>query len=301
MSAVCAPVLHSPPCTASTSVIAALGRDLRLNVDDFRIALEAEIVALLADSPLHVALESAIDDVGAVFPAVIAREMRKIVRLWLARLVHATSGPAARITAGRRANLTVTLNVIVTPGQFTVHLTDDGDGTDDFILAKQDRGLRDMYIRHSRTPGVGSTLSVRCGLRSMNEYLIVTAGAEDTDATIAIPLRSVERMSSGDAHDLAVHRLVLITAEEYGALPIDEIGAQLYDTDYKPTAAMYVIVHCETAEGIRRVALRVRELRGTCRGSLHYVPERYPTEWLLGFVMNRRQMVGVLDLARVAA
>ena len=287
--------------TASTSVIAGLGRDLRLNVDDFRIALEAEIVALLADSPLHVALESTIEDVGVVFPAVIAREMRRIVRLWIARLVHATGGPAARITAGRKANLTLTLNVIVTPGQFTMHLTDDGDGTHDFILAKHDRGLRDMYITHTCTPGVGSTLSVRCGLRSMNEYLIVTAGAEDTDATIAIPLRSVERMSSGDAHDLAVHRLVLDTAQENGALPIVDLGARLYDTEVDPAAAMYVIVQCETAQGIRRVALRVRELRGTCRGSLRYVPEHCPTEWLLGFVMNRRQMVGVLDLARVAA
>ncbi len=287
--------------TASATVIEELGRNLRINVEDFRIALEAEIVGLLGDSPLHIALESTAGDVSAVFPAAIARGMRKIVQMWLTQLVHTTSGPAARIKAGRRSNLVLTLDVVVEPSEFTMHFTDDGDGTEEFILTPPDRTLRDMHITHVRTPGEGSTLTVRCGLRSMNEYLIVKAGAEDGDATIAIPLESVERMTSADANDLAVHGLMLHSAQESGGLPIVDLGARLYDTDVDPAAAMYVIVQCDTAEGMRRVALRVRELRGMCRGSVRYVPEHCPTEWLRGFIMNRRQMVGVLDLARVAA
>jgi len=287
--------------TASSSIIESMGRNLRITVNDFRIALESEIAQLLHTSPLHISLESSGCDLTAVFPATLARGMRKIVRLWVAELVQKTSGPADRITTGRKANLILDLGVTVTSGEFIMQLTDDGDGHHAFVLTPPDRSLRDMQISHDLIPGMGSTLTVRCGLRSVAEYLIVMAGEDKNDATIAIPLEAIERMTSANSGDLAVHGLALQTAQEEDGLPIIDLGNCLYDTGVDPDAAVYVIVRCLGAGGMRRIALRVRELRGLCRGSVSYVPDHCQTDFLRGFIMNRRRMVGVLNLDRLAA
>ena len=286
---------------ASANVIESMGRNLRITVDDFRISLESEIAALLHTSALQITLESNAGDATAAFPAAIARGMRKIVRLWLTELVRTTSGPADRITTGRKANLTLELGVTVQSSEFTMQLTDDGDGDRKFVLTPPDRTLRDMDISHDLVPGMGSTLTVRCGLRSVSEYLMVMAGEAEGDATIAIPLDAIERMTSADAGDLAVHGLALQTAQEKDGLPIIDLGDCLYDSGVDPDTAVYVIVRCRGAAGPRRIALRVRELRGICRGSVLYVPEHCQTDWLRGFIMNRRRMIGVLDLERLAA
>jgi hypothetical protein len=286
---------------ASSTVIEAMGRNLRITVDDFRISLESEIAGLLSTSPLHLTLEMNGGDPTAVFPATVARGMRKIVRMWLGELVQTTGGPANRITTGRKANLSLDLAVTVSSGEFTMQLTDDGDGVRMFVLTPPDRTLRDMYISHDLIPGMGSTLTVRCGLRSVSEYLIVMAGEGEDDATIAIPLDAIERMTSANAGDLAVHGLALQTTQEKDGLPIIDLGDCLYDTGVDPNTAVYVIVRCQGSAGMRRIALRVRELRGLCRGSVSYVPEHCQTDFLRGFIMNRRRMVGVLDLERLAA
>jgi len=286
---------------ASATVIEAMGRNLRITVDDFRISLESEIAGLLTTSPLHLTLEMNSGDPAAVFPAMVARGMRKIVRMWLGELVQTTGGPADRINSGRKANLSLDLAVTVSSGEFTMQLTDDGDGDKVFVLTPPDRTLRDMHISHDLVPGMGSTLTVRCGLRSVSEYLIVMAGEGEDDATIAIPLDAIERMTSANAGDLAVHGLALQTTQEKDGLPIIDLGDCLYDTGVDPNTAVYVIVRCQGSAGMRRIALRVRELRGLCRGSVSYVPEHCQTDFLRGFIMNRRRMVGVLDLERLAA
>jgi hypothetical protein len=286
---------------ASATVIEAMGRNLRITVDDFRLSLESEIAGLLSTSPLHLTLEMNGADSTAVFPAMVARGMRKIVRMWLGKLVQSTGGPADRISTGRKANLSLDLAVTVSPSEFTMQLTDDGDGETLFELTPPDRSLRDMHVSHDLVPGMGSTLTVRCGLRSVAGYLIVMAGEDEADATIAIPLDSIERMTSADSGDLAVHGLALQTAQEKDGLPIIDLGDCLYDTGVDPNTAVYVIVRCQGITGMRRIALRVRELRGLCRGSVSYVPEHCQTEFLRGFIMNRRRMVGVLDLERLAA
>jgi len=286
---------------ASGSLIEAMGRNLRITVEDFRIAIESEIAGLLHTSPLHIALEMMEGDMSAMFPSAVARGMRNIVRLWLSELVQTTTGPAVRIKSGRKANLTLTLSVSVFPSAFVMQLSDDGDGERHFVLTLPDRTLRDMDISHDLMAGDGSTLTIRCGLRSMEEYLIVRAGEEEGDATIAIPFDAIERMTSADAGDLAVHGLALQTSRDEAGLPIVDLGDCLYDSCVDPVAAVYVIVRCRSAAGPRRIALRVRELRGMCRGSVIYVPEHCQTDWLRGFIMNRRRMVGVLDLDRLAA
>jgi len=250
---------------------------------------------------LQITLESYVGDAETAFPAAIARGMRKVVRLWLTELVQTTSGPADRITTGRKANLTLELGVTVQSSEFTMQLTDDGDGDRQFVLTPPDRTLRDIDISHDLVPGMGSTLTVRCGLRSVSEYLMVMAGEAEGDATIAIPLDAIERMTSANAGDLAVHGLALQTAQEKDGLPIIDLGDCLYDSGVDPDTAVYVIVRCRGAAGPRRIALRVRELRGICRGSVLYVPEHCQTDWLRGFIMNRRRMIGVLDMERLAA
>jgi len=287
--------------SASATAIEAIGRHLRITVDDFRLALESEIAALLANSPVHIALETSTDDVHADFPALIARGMRKIVRIWLTDLVSTTSGPAARIATGRKANLTLSLNVAVQPGEFIMQLTDDGDGVQEFVLTPPDRTLRDMQISHDRFPGDGSMLTVRCGLRSVQEYLLVQASANESDATIAIALASIERMSKADPDDLAVHGLALQTAPTSGGMPIIDLGRCLYDSAVDSVSGMYVIVQLRAATGMQRTALRVHELHGICRGSVSYVPTHCKTDWLRGFIMNRRRMIGVLDLDRLTS
>ena len=286
---------------ASATLIEAMGRNLRITVEDFRIALESEIAGLLPTSPLHITLESMAGDATAMFPARVALGMRKIVRIWLSELVQNTSGPAERIKTGRKANLSLTVSISVFPSEFIMQFSDDGDGEQIFVLTPPDRTLRDMDISHDLMPGDGSVLTVRCGLRSMEEYLMVQAGESDDDATIAIPLDAIERMTSGDASDLAVHGLALQTSRDEAGLRIVDLGDCLYDSAVDPAAAVYVIVRCRGAAGPRRIALRVRELRGMCRGSVLYVPEHCQTDWLRGFIMNRRRMVGVLDLDQLAA
>lgn len=286
---------------ASATVIETMGRNLLVTADDFRISLESEIVSLLGSSPVHITLEASAIDTSAAFPAAIARGMRRIVRTWVENLIRTTSGPAARIASGRRANLTLQLGVEVRPSSFVMHLTDDGDGVEVFAISRQDRSLRDMVVTHDCIPGEGSTLTVQCGLRSVQEYLIVKAGEDENDATIAIPLDAIERMTFADVDDLAVHGQALHSAQEQGGLPIVDLGGCLYDAEVSASGAVYVIVNCRGSSGERKLALRVRELRGMCRGSVLYVPDHCQTNWLRGFVMNRRRMVGVLDLDRLAA
>jgi len=287
---------------ASATTIEDLSRNLRVSLDDFRIAVEADLVQLLADSPVHITLDPMIGDANAEFPAAVARGVRNLLKKYLRMQVGAIGSPSERLQAGRKANLTLTLSAEARPDEFSLLLTDDGNGEQEFVLTPPEKTLRDMHVTHQRTPGVGSTLSVRCGLRSVQQYLVVRAGRAAHDDAIAIQLNSVERMLSAGADDLLVHGRGLRTTEgDEGVIPIVDLGERLFNTITDGEDGVYVIVRVEESATSRRVALRVRELRGVCRGQVLYVPDHAQTDALRGFLMDRRTLVGVLDLDQLAA
>jgi len=136
----------------------------------------------------------------------------------------------------------------------------------------------------------------------VQEYLIVRVGEVAHDDAIAIQLSAVERMLHAGPDTLSAHgRALRTTEEDDGVIPIVDLGQQLFDAKVIPDDGVYVIVRIEDGASFRRLALRVRELDGVSRGQVRYVPDHAQTESLRGFLMDRRKLVGVLDIERLAA
>jgi len=287
---------------ASATVTEEVGRNLQISLNDFYIAVEADLSPLLADSPVHITLEPLHGDAAASFPAAVARGVRNLLRKYLRMQVQSVGSASERLRTGRKANLSLALSAEVLRDEFSLVLTDDGDGEREFVLTPPEATLREMHVTHERTAGVGSRLTVRCGIRSVQEYLIVRVGEVAHDDAIAIQLSAVERMLHAGPETLSAHgRALRTTEEDDGVIPIVDLGQQLFDAKVIPDDGVYVIVRIEDGASFRRLALRVRELDGVSRGQVRYVPDHAQTESLRGFLMDRRKLVGVLDIERLAA
>lgn len=300
---------------ATASVMEELQKCLQVNGKDFRLAVEQQLAALLPSSTVHVVLQAQFSDEVSM-PCSVAVAFRRLVQGWLQALLPRVPSAEARLQAGRSAYLTLSFELRVQTHMAELILGDDA-GVDCALPADTgDAPTRDLAVSIAEGPTGERQLVARATLRNVQEYLVVRAGPQTDDALIAIPIDAVERMETAEAEAVQIQGRALKLKSDDAVVQLVDLGERLYASGIRSEEApVYVIVRLgeevgnrsggsgggngNGSEASRRAALRVRELHGFCRGPLRPLPVDAPRSYLRGLVLDRRRLVGVLDLEQL--
>lgn len=281
---------------AISAVIEKVGSALRVSVVDFSHAFEGVLIRELGQAPVRVALSQESPDYNLVIPSAVANALLKASAEWMVAIGNSSLQRSAqeRMAAGLPAHVTLRVSLKRVGDRVELILSDDADGTVDYHPNWRAWPIRDLKLSLQQTPGTGSTMTFRCDVASVTEYLMVRVGPEEQDAIVGIPMRIVGHIERRDSTAIAMQGKRLISRQHGGTLQLLDLGASMFNEPIAIDEATYVHVRPDGDEG-EAIALRVRGIEGVCRGSLKSVPEMLQSAPLRGFVQADRRIVGVID------
>lgn len=285
---------------AISAVIEKVGGALRVSVVDFAHAFEGVLIRQLGQAPVRVALSQESPDYNLTIPSAVANALLKASAEWMDAIAHSSlhQSAQARMDAGLPAHVTLRVSLKRTGDRVELTLADDADGTVDYHPNWRAWPIRDLKLQLSQIPGTGSTMTFRCDVASVTEYLMLRVGLNELDAVVGIPMRLVGHIERRDQSAIALQGERLISRQHGGTLRLIDLGDSLFHAPIAPDEATYVHVRPDGDEG-EVLALRVRGVEGVCRGSLKSMPALLEDAPLRGFVQADRRIVGIVDFDRL--
>lgn len=285
---------------AISTVIERVGGALRVSVVDFTHALEGTLIRHLGQAPVRVALSQESPDYNLSIPSAVANALLRASGEWMDAIASSSLSMSAdeRIQNGRPAHVTLRVALRRTGDLVELEMQDDADGTVSYRPNWRVWPIRDLKLHLEQTPGVGSTMTFRCEVASVTEYLMLRVGHSSTDAIIGVPLRLVGHIERRDAAALAMQGERLISRQHGGTMRLIDLGQAMFGSGIDPTDATYVQIRPDGDDG-DAVALRVLAVEGICRGSIKSMPDMLADAPLRGFVQADQRIVGIVDLDRL--
>lgn len=266
-----------------------------IELNDLHAALEAELVDRLDKAGITALLRMENADPSELIPPDVSDLFFRVSQCWLRHLfAHSVEhSPEEREGSDKSAHLTLSWRLVRNDRRLTFEMRDDGLGFSGFEMGK-DEMPPGLCVRHSHEPGVGSVLTIESNfmLDGNSEYLSFSVFNGYDNSILAIPAQYVSFISLVEAHSLksASGSLFAATGELYSVLDTAKVvfGAQ---ADYPRD----LIIFADMGEG-RRLALRVNEIHGICRGRVKPLPFGPGEERVAGILSNAGQLVIVLQL-----
>jgi hypothetical protein len=266
-----------------------------IELNDLHAALEAELVDRLESSGVAALILLDNADPSELIPPDVSDLFFRVAQCWLKHLfaesIEAT--PAEREASDKSAHVTLSWRLTRNERRLTFTLRDDGLGSSGFTMGK-DVLPPGLDVRHRQEPGVGSELTVESNfmLDGNSEYLSFSVFNGYDNSMLAIPAQYVRFISLVEAKALASASGSLLTAtgELYTILDTARtvFGAS---ADYSKD----LIVFADLGEG-RRLAMRVNEIHGICRGRVKPLPFGPGEDRVAGILSAAGQLVIVLEL-----
>ncbi|WP_373064361.1 chemotaxis protein CheW [Gemmatimonas sp.] len=285
---------------AISAVIEKVGAALRVSVLDFSHALEGVMIRQLGQAPVRVTLSQESPDYNLSVPSGVANALLKAGGQWMEAMATTSlyQSAEARIAAGQPAYVTLRAALRRSGERIELSLADDADGTVEFRPDHRMWPIRDLKMAIQQTPGTGSSMIFGCDVTTFTEYMTLRVGNDPNDALIGIPIRLVDHIELRDATAIAVRGTRLIHRQHGGTLRLIDLGDAMFQNPIPVENATYVLVQSESNGG-ETLALRVRGVEGTCRGSLKAMPELLTNAPLRGFVQADRKVIGIIDFERL--
>ncbi len=294
------PVRHEMS-KAISSVIEKIGAALRVSVLDFSHALEGLLIRQLGQASVRVTLSQESPDYALTIPSAVANALLKASEQWMQAIASSSlahQSADTRILSGQAAYVTVRAALRSVGERIELSLADDADGTVTFHPDHRRWPIRDLKIAVQQTSGVGSIVTFGCDVTTFAEYMTLRVGNDPNDALIGIPMRLVDHIELRDASAIAVRGTRLIHRQHGGTLRLIDLGDAMFQSPIPVEDATYVLIQPESNGG-ETLALRVRGVEGTCRGSLKSMPDLLADAPLRGFVQADRRIVGIIDFDRL--
>lgn len=268
-----------------------------IELSDLHAALEAELVDRLENAGVTALILLENRDTSELIPPDVADFFLRISQVWLRHLfdesIEAT--PAEREANDKSAHVTLSWQLTRKDRRLVFLMCDDGCGTSQFVTPKEELppGLN---VRCSNEPGVGSQLTIESNfmLEANSEYLSFSVFNGHDHSMLAIPAQYVKFLSlvEAKAAQSASGGIFTSTGDLYSVLDTAQVvfGAK---ADYSKDLIIFADVGEE-----RRLALRVNEIHGVCRGKVKPLPLGSGNGRIAGILSNAGQLVIVLDLER---
>lgn len=266
-----------------------------IELSDLHAALEAELVDQLEKAGITALIKLENADASALIPPDVSDLFFRVSQCWLRHLFEDSveRSPEEREASDKSAHLTLSWRLTRNDRRLTFVLRDDGLGCSRFDMGK-DELPPGLHVRHSHDPGVGSELTIESNfmLDGNAEYLSFSVFNGYDASVLAIPAQYVSFISLVDAQSLrsASGSLFTATGELYSVLDTARVvfGAEAeYPKD--------LIIFADMGEA-RRLALRVNEIHGICRGRVKPLPFGPGENRVAGMLSNAGQLVIVLQL-----
>ena len=266
--------------------IECVDRSVGIELYDLHATLEAELVERLATSGVSAVIKMGNKDGAELIPPEVSDRFFEVSRSWLARMFDdfLENSPAEREANGKCTHLTLTWRMERNDRKLTFTLKDDGLGINDFETSLEDLPPG-MHVRYSFESGIGSELTVESDfmMNGNAEYLSFSVFNGTDLSTLALPAQFVSFISlvEQDRMESAANAMSTSNGDLYTVLDTAKIvfGAQ---ADYKRD----IIIMADLGE-TRKLAFRVNEIHGICRGRVKPLP----------FGVGGRQVAGVLNKA----
>jgi chemotaxis signal transduction protein len=262
---------------------------------DLHAALEAELVERLATSGVTALIKMENKEGAELIPPEVSDLFFEVSRAWLVRLFEDSveKSPAEREANGKSTHLTLTWRMERNDRKLIFILRDDGPGINHFETWKEDLppGLQ---VRHSHEPGVGSELVIESNfmLNGNAEYLSFSVFNGKDSSTLAIPAQYVSSISLVDQARLesAAEALFMPNGDFFSVLDTAKtvFGAQ---ANYSQN----LVVFADLGE-TSKLALKVNEIKGICRGRVKPLPFGAGGNSIAGVLNNDGELVMVLNL-----
>lgn len=275
--------------------IECVDRSVGIELNDVHAALEAELVERLATSGVTALLKMENSDGSELIPPDVSDLFFRVIRQWLVHLFDESieRSPAEREVNGKSAHVTLTWRMERNDRRLSFFLRDDGMGSSRFAAASEELAPG-LFVRHSQEPGVGSELVIESNfmLNSNAEYLSFSVFNGHDCSTLAIPAQFVSFISLVDDAKLESASQALFTAngDFYSLLDTAKsvFGAQ---ADY----AQNLVVFADLGE-TGKLALKVSEIHGICRGRVKPLPFDAGGQRIAGVLNNGGELVMVLNI-----
>lgn len=278
------------------AVIEKVGGALRIDVTDFMHALEGMLIRHLGRARVRVAISQESPDLALTIPSAVANGLLAACGEWMQALAATSLNRTAeqRMADGCPAHVTLRVSLRRDGDRVDLTLADDADGTVEYRPDWRAWPIRDLRLRLSQESGVGSSMTFRCDVANVTEYLMLRVGEHADDAVLGVPLRLVEHIEQRDETALALHGERLIDRHHGGTVTLLDLGDLLFGAPIPTAEATYVRVRPDGPDG-EVFALRVRNVEGICRGSLKALPGMLTDAPLRGFIHSDNTLIGVLD------
>lgn len=266
-----------------------------IELNDLHAALEAELVDQLDKSGVTALIKLENADPSELIPPDVSDLLFRVSRSWLTQLFAQSveHSPEEREAHDKSAHLTLSWRLMRSDRRLIFVLKDDGRGCSHFEMGK-DELPPGLCVRHSHEPGVGSELTIESNfmLDGNSEYLSFSVFNGYDNSILAIPAQFVSLISLVEADRLqsASGSLLTATGELYSMLDTAKVvfGAEAeYPRD--------LIIFADMGQS-QRLALRVNEIHGICRGRVKPLPFGPGEERVAGILSNAGQLVIVLQL-----
>jgi len=266
-----------------------------IELNDLHAALEAELVDRLDQAGVTALLRLENADPTQLIPPDVSDLLLRVSQDWLRHLFadSVEQSPEEREAADKSAHLTLSWRLERHDKRLTFVMRDDGLGRSLFDMGKEDvpPGL---HVRHVNEPGVGSELTIESNfmLDGNAEYLSFSVFNGYDNSILAIPAQYVSFISLVEAEKVKSASGSLFTASGELYTVLDTAKAVFGAAAHYPRD---LIVFADMGQS-RRIALRVNEIHGICRGRVKPLPLGQGEERVAGILSNAGKLVIVLQL-----
>lgn len=275
--------------------IECVERSVGIELYDLHATLEAELVDRLATSGVTAVIKMENKNGAELIPPEVSDLIFEVSRSWMGRLFEdcVEKSPAEREENGKCTHLTLTWRMERNDRKLTFILKDDGLGISCF-----ESGMKDlppgMGVRYSSETGVGSELIVESDfmLNGNAEYLSFSVFNGKDFSTLAIPAQFVRFISLVDQArmETAAYALFSYNGEYYTVL---DTAKAMFDAqaNYKRN----LVILADLGE-TRKLAFRVNEIHGICRGQVKPLPFSVGGHQIAGVLNKAGELVLVLNI-----
>jgi len=265
--------------------IDCVDRSVGIELNDLHAALEADLVERLATSGVTALILMQNPDGTELIPPDVSHLFFRVSRAYFLHLFETSveASPAEREAAGKSAHLTLTWRLERRDRKLVFVLGDDGTGSAPFSVAPDDLAPG-LTVRHAHEPGSGGELVVECNfmLDGNAEYLGFLVFNGKDYSKLAIPAQFVSFISLVEPARMKSASKALFTAsgDYFRVLDTAEavFGAK---AEYKQDLVVFADLG-----GAGRLALRVNEIHGICRGRVKPLPFGVGGDRLAGVLNN---------------
>jgi len=272
-----------------------IDRSVGIELNDVHAALEAELVDRLATSGVTALLRMENGDGSELIPPDVSDLFFRVIGLWLVHLFEESleASPAEREANGKSAHLTLSWRMERNERRLSFILRDDGLGAGTFEIAK-DELAPGLTVHHTKTPGVGSELVIESNfmLNGNAEYLSFSVFNGRDNSTLAIPAQFVSFISLVEQGRMESAANALFTANgDFYTLYDTAKAVFAAETSYEQN----LVVFADLGD-TGKLALRVNQIHGICRGRVKPLPFDAGGHRIAGVLNNGGDLVMVLNI-----